>query len=217
MPKFSVILVHFQGTVPHETLCRGLNCIQSQTSKDFELLAYHDGPLLDTSVPMPVQFKCSEKRFDDWGHSLRDIGLREATGEYILHFNADNILYPNALEEIGKVIDRPSCCFRKLPNGELVAVDTNAMVIFPILMRGKQRFFDDWIYFPQNPECTVLLTGVPPRALNIDAMQLVMRRELWLAEGGWYDKRQAGDGDMYNKFAEKYGYRAMDKVLGEHF
>jgi hypothetical protein len=52
---------------------------------------------------------------------------------------------------------------------------------------------------------------------NIDAMQLVMKRSLWLAEGGWHDKREDGDGRMYEAFAKKYGYRTVGPVLGEHF
>jgi hypothetical protein len=69
----------------------------------------------------------------------------------------------------------------------------------------------------KNPEWALLLTGNPPRMGYIDAMQLVMRRELWLAEGGWYDKSNCGDGLMYQKFSAKYGYRSIEHVLGEHF
>jgi hypothetical protein len=52
---------------------------------------------------------------------------------------------------------------------------------------------------------------------NIDCMQLVMKRELWLAEGGWRDKSERGDGEMYQQFTQKYGYRQVGPVLGEHF
>ena len=68
-----------------------------------------------------------------------------------------------------------------------------------------------------HPEWTRLLSGNPPVVQNIDAMQFVMRRETWLAEGGWYDKSYVGDGIMYQKFAEKYGYRSTETVLGEHY
>jgi hypothetical protein len=47
-------------------------------------------------------------------------------------------------------------------------------------------------------------------------MQLVMKRQLWLDEGGWYDKSELSDGAMYEKFAAKYGYRTVGGVLGEH-
>jgi hypothetical protein len=51
---------------------------------------------------------------------------------------------------------------------------------------------------------------------NIDCMQLVMKRQLWLNEGGWFDKTPDGDGRMYQEFCAKYGYRTCGEVLGEH-
>src|SRR5687768_14120246 len=97
-PLFSIVVVHYQGTVPHDIFLRGIESLRSQTFRDHEILVYHDGPLLEPDVATPVPIRPTEKRFNDWGHSLRDIGIREARGEYILHFNADNILYPVALE-----------------------------------------------------------------------------------------------------------------------
>src|SRR5438105_3579170 len=112
-PLFSIIVVHYQGVNSHEIFCRGIGSLLVQTFRDFEILAYHDGPLLDRSVIMPVPVFCTEQRHDDWGHSLRDRGIREAKGEYVLHFNADNILYPHALAEIAKEIARPPRIFAK--------------------------------------------------------------------------------------------------------
>jgi len=155
-----------------------------------------------------------EKNCADWGHSLRDRGIKEAKGDYILTFNSDNVLYPNALEEISKAIDRPPRLFHGPQNQVL---DNNNIIVFAIWAHGLQRFGDYLQRFLKNPEYQLLLTGNPPRALYIDAMQFVMRRELWLAEGGWYDKSNCGDGIMYQKFAAKYGYRSIETVLGEHF
>jgi hypothetical protein len=61
------------------------------------------------------------------------------------------------------------------------------------------------------------MTGNPPLYSYIDCLQLVMKRSLWLAEGGWYDKRETSDGLMYEKFANKYGYRNVAAILGEHY
>jgi hypothetical protein len=188
--------------------------LKAQTFKDFELLAYHDGPLLDSSTPMPVDFRCTPQCNNDWGHSLRDLGIREARGDYLLFFNSDNILYPNCLEELSKAIDRPP---RILEPKTGRVLDTNNILIFALMMRGMVRFGEQVLTIPDHPEYTLILTGNPPRWLNIDAMQLVMRRDLWLAEGGWYDKTQASDGKMYPQFATKYGYRSVDLILGEHW
>jgi GT2 family glycosyltransferase len=214
MPRFSIILVHYQKGTPHRELLRGVNSLMNQTYQDFEILAYHDGPFTDTSVTMPIPFVCMEKNYADWGHTLRDRGIHEAKGDYIIHFNSDNILYPNALEEISKAIDRPP---RLLHGPQKQVLDNNNIIVFSIWAHGLQRFGDYLQRFLSNPEYRLLLTGNPPRALYIDAMQLVMRRDLWLAEGGWYDKSNCGDGIMYQKFAAKYGYRSVETILGEHF
>jgi hypothetical protein len=213
MPRFSLILVHYQGSTSHRELCRAVNSIFAQTYQDFELLAYHDGPLIDTTVTMPVPFTCMDRNYKDWGHTLRDRGIREAKGDYIVHCNSDDLLYPNALEEVSKAIDRPARIFDAAGR----ALDSNDIVIFGIWARGVQRVGDGLVRFRKNPDYKILLTGNPPRALYVDAMQVVMRRQIWLDEGGWFDRRESGDGLMYQKFAAKYGYRSVEMVLGEHY
>ena len=99
-PKFSIIMPHYDGAITDELFIEGMDSIESQTFKDFEVLIYHDGPL---SRPLPdlskytfdYKFRETKTRYNDWGHSLRDLGIKEATGEYIVHFNPDNILYEN--------------------------------------------------------------------------------------------------------------------------
>ena len=213
MPLFSVVVVHFQGTVPHDIFCRGIASLHAQTFKDFEILAYHDGPLLDPAVAMPVPVRCTERRHNDWGHSLRDRGIREAAGDYIVHFNADNLLYPEALATIAAEIAREPRILDQ--NGRVY--DTNDIIIFPILMHGLIKFRQWTMQMKKRQDFYVILTGIPPAVQFIDCMQLVMKRELWLREGGWYDKRELGDGHMYEQFVQKYGYRTVGPVLGEHF
>ena len=50
MPLFSIIVVHYQGTVSREIFARGISSLQNQTFRDFEILCYHDGPLLDVAA-----------------------------------------------------------------------------------------------------------------------------------------------------------------------
>ncbi|MGH7178638.1 MAG: glycosyltransferase [Tepidisphaeraceae bacterium] len=213
MPLFSIIVVHYQGTIPHDTFLRGIGSLQNQTFKDFEILCYHDGPLLNGSVQFPVPVTCTAVRFNDWGHSLRDQGIREATGDYIVHFNADNVLYPQALETIAAEIARPPRIFyetSKLP------ADTNDIIIFPITMRGYQEFRNMRVCI-RDADFYILLTGIPPIRSHIDCLQLVMKRELWVKEGGWRVKIFDGDSIMYEAFCEKYGYRNVGPVLADHY
>src|SRR2546430_415090 len=171
MPLFSIIVVHYQGTISREIFARGISSLQNQTFRDFEILCYHDGPLLDAVAPQPVPIRATERRFNDWGHSLRDKGIREASGDYIVHFNADNILYPNALETMAAEIARPS---RLFANNQ--AVDTDNIIIFPVVMHDTQRFLDQNVRLPSGSGCYMILTGNPPAAGLYDSIQSVTAR-----------------------------------------
>jgi hypothetical protein len=215
MPLFSIIVVHYQGVNSHEVFLRGIASLQAQTFRDFEILCYHDGPLLDPTVEFPLPIECTAQRHGDWGHSLRDLGIRRAKGDYILHFNADNLLYPEALDEIAREITRPP---RMFDSASGQPADSNDIIIFPIKMWGLVKLRQHTVQFKApHQDFYLILTGVPPVLQYIDCMQLVMKRELWLKEGGWHDKRELGDGYMYQSFCERYGYRHVGPVLGEHF
>jgi hypothetical protein len=60
MPLFSIVVVHYQGSVDHGTFLRGIASLQAQTCRDFEILCFHDGPLLDSSAALPVPVTCTE-------------------------------------------------------------------------------------------------------------------------------------------------------------
>jgi glycosyltransferase involved in cell wall biosynthesis len=212
MPLFSIIVVHYQGVVSHAAFLRCIKSVRDQTFKDYELIVLHDGPLIDDAVDFGVAVECTDRRYNDWGHSLRDIGIRKATGDYILHLNADNLLYSDALEQIKAEIDRPPR-LTDVTTGQ--PVDTADMILFPIILAGRQAFRGHLFRVP-GAEFYVYLTGHPPKFGNIDCMQLVIKREIWLREGGWYDKSRNSDSFMYEKFCEKYGYRTVGPVLGEH-
>lgn len=195
-PVFSIVAVYYQGSQSDEVFLRGINSVAGQTFRDFEVLLYHDGPLHHPADFSPYPIRCMDRRYNDWGHSLRDRGIREAQGRYILHFNCDNVLNRRALEVIVMQTE-----------GE------PAMIVFPILMHGPP--------FSSTDGRPGFFSGRPPKQSNVDCMQVVMRRDLWLAEGGWSDKSKESDGVLYERFAKKYGYRCTDTdpwlPLGEHY
>ena len=84
----------------------------NQTSKNWILTVIHDGPSEEfTEVmtayrdvdPARIEFYNTEKRYNDWGHSLREIGLNSAKGDYVMLTNADNYFIPKAVEFINEV------------------------------------------------------------------------------------------------------------------
>ena len=210
-PRFSIIVPHYDGVVSDERFRRGYASLVNQANAPaHEILIYHDGPL-SRPVPDGIPVKATPERHNDWGHSLRDIGIREATGEYILHFNADNVLYPFALEELQKELLRPWPAMRGVE-------DNREILIFPVLMRGMRTDGRRvWREVGNEKSVAMIFTGFPTRKFNIDCMQLVMRRETWLREGGWKDRSEQSDGNLYPEFVRKYGARYVPRILGEHW
>lgn len=120
MPKFTIIATDAENHVPRDRMKEGVESILNQTFDDYELLIIHDGPRsneFELSLPSNAQLLETEKFYGiygleefyagyGWGHHSRDYGLKMAKGEYILHFNIDNILYPDALQKISDKIDK---------------------------------------------------------------------------------------------------------------
>ena len=191
---------HYDQTISDHTFLEGMSSLSSSTFKDFEVLIYHDGPV---SRPLPdidhlglnYKFKQTKKRYNNWGHTLRDVGIQEAQGEYIIHFNPDNLMYPTALHEISKLDDD--------------------IIICPVVLEGTIRR-GPVLTRTGKEEDKVLLDGFPPLHQNIDAFQLVMKTSLWRREGGWYNKTEQGDGLMYQEFCRKYTPRYCHATIGLH-
>jgi hypothetical protein len=207
--KFSIIVPHYDGVISDEFFIQGMQCLKNQTFKDFEVLIYHDGPtsrpIPDVDIPNSI-ITITKKRYNDWGHSLRDMGIRVAKGEYIVHFNPDNILYDTCLEELDK-----------LSKIEIKQQPTSEILIYPILMKGMQtNGLVVWREKSQADKKHMIFTGFPTIKYNIDCMQLVMRTRTWLGFGGWQNKAETSDGDMYPKFVQIFGARYCNKILGEH-
>lgn len=116
--RFSIVATDYEPYVPRDRMLEGLNSLAAQTFQDFELIIVHDGPKPTSYEEYDagdVNFKYLEtdKHYGvygteefyagyGWGHHSRDLGMRKAEGDYIINFNIDNILYPNALERINK-------------------------------------------------------------------------------------------------------------------
>ena len=208
--KFSIIIPHYDQSISDDMFRRGMNCLLEQTFKDFEVLIYHDGPT-SRDIPMPdddrFKLRVTKERENNWGHSNRDRGIRKAKGQYIVHFNPDNVLYPEALEEISKEADK-----------EYEVALSNDIIIIPVLMRGMQTNGRMLWRNKDNPQDNYMIfTGYPAIMNNIDAMQLVMKKSKWISYGGWGDLREQADGMMYPRFVAELGARHCSKILGEHW
>ena len=120
MPKFTIIATDAENHVPRNKMKQGVRSILNQTFTDYELLIIHDGPRskeFELDLPDNARLIETDQFYGiygleefyagyGWGHHSRDLGIKEAKGDYILHFNIDNTLYPHALQTISDVIDK---------------------------------------------------------------------------------------------------------------
>lgn len=202
-PVLSIIIAHYQGTIDDKAFKRCMDSLKQDG--DFEVILYHDGPLLHDINKLPPKTKLyvTSKRYNDWGHSLRHLGIKRAKGEYLLFSNSDNKFYP-VLDTLCKAIkeDQADTYILPIKLMGVIAVSTSS---------GRFR-----LYRTYSPKDSYIMVG-QARLGMIDCMQFVMKRKLWLKHGGWYNKKENSDGIMYEKFGKLYPPTNTDLLIGEHW
>lgn len=112
--RFSIIVVTYKRTLELKCL---LYSLLSQTYKNFDILIIHDGidaehenAISELLINDKIKYIQTEQRYDDWGMSLRNIGLDIVTGDFIINTNDDNYYTPNFLRELNESIKNNSEC-----------------------------------------------------------------------------------------------------------
>lgn len=151
-----------------------------QTSPDWCLRVYHDGPgddaykkttdrFLDVGSEKRLSFSTSKERFNDYGHSLREWGLRYVDSEYVNFQNCDNYLMPRMVEIL-------------LAQATRQDLD---LLVFPIVHNYPN------VNFRNDPPYSVL--DVRPALYCCDAGSFIIRTKI-AKEVGWNSKAYAADG-----------------------
>lgn len=215
--KFSIVIPYYYESARSAEINSLLDSLENQTFKNFEVILIHDGPNPEVeSILLDKSFKLSYEetstRHNDWGHSLRDIGISQAKGEYLIMLNCDNKLYDFALEELNRLSEEP------IKLKDIAWWESKDILIYPIYLRGQTS---QGSYLLRDKslagEVDMILTGYPVQVNCIDCMQLVMKKIRWDYYGGWKDKSFAADGNMYPRFVrENLGAIYSSKILGEH-
>jgi hypothetical protein len=200
MPFFTIIATYYQGVTGPEMFERFAESLVTQTFQDFEVLIYHDGPLLH-KVNSPYDIFCTRTRQNKWGHDLRGIGLTKAKGKYILHTNADNVYDPHALHNIYNKIQETSA--------NIIITQVEMMG----LNRGNGRI---WYDKPRDYSKRAILTGNPPVYAGIDLMQVIIAKEIW-DKYGWFTFIEQADGIIYTKICSENPYLCTDILIGRHY
>ena len=110
-PRLTVVVATYQQDHALDCLLKSLAC---QTLQNFRVLVIHDGPSQTTrsivdacARTRPAMFEYMEtaNRFNDFGHSLRAIGIEKADTEFVLLTNGDNYYAPRFVEFMFEAID----------------------------------------------------------------------------------------------------------------
>jgi glycosyltransferase involved in cell wall biosynthesis len=195
MYKFTIIVTDYDQWVDRERAKRGIQSLENQTFRDFEVLIMHDGPRTRDPVSdlgldqLSFDFDLinTEVRHNLWGHPQRNLGIQMANGEYIIHFNIDNYLEPSALEILNHYF----------------SIGCSDGIVFPIRQHvGKE---------------TSILRGYPPVHCGIDCLQLCASTYAWRSIGGWHRYEESSDGWLYMELYAKFNIEPISEILGDNY
>lgn len=173
----------------------------NQTSTDWSMTIIHDGPSQDfidlmneESYKHPsIKYFCTESRYNDFGHSLREEGLRQATGLYTILTNADNYFIPKTVELL-------SAKLTELQNSGTASPD---IIIFDMIHSYANPGFRE------QPPYNYFRVDFKPYC--IDVSSAAVKTELAKA-AGFKDKSRDGDQAYFQDIARLKNSLTVAKV-----
>ena len=197
--KLEIICTAYQRSIP---LTCQLWSFAAQTRLDFKVVVYHDGPnkevekaisiFKDSNDSFELEFRFTKTRHNDYGHSLREIGLLQSTSPFILLTNDDNYYTPPFVEEMLGPLERNEA--------DVVYCD----------MVHSHKILD----LPNPIGYQTLKTE--PRLNRIDIGAFVFRAEIG-KKVGFIDKSFAADGIFFESMLEVgANLKKIEKTLFVH-
>ena len=202
LPKIHVIAVSFEMFGHLKVFVQSWI---NQTKDNWILTVIHDGPNEEFNsimkgykdeCPTRIEYLTTEKRFNDYGHSLRDMGLKNIKGEYVLLTNADNYFIPKTIEFIN----------------EIFIEHQPEVVIFDMIHshnRPGRRNLPEYSYFETKLE-----------RYSIDISAAIVKADL-AEKAGFRDKTYSGDSSYFEdimklKLPDGLSYAKILRVLFVH-
>jgi len=184
--------------------------IINQTNKNWSLHVIHDGRNDDflnimesyqRKDPKRITYEFTNRRYNDYGHTLREIGLRKSCQDYTLMTNCDNYYPPKTLEFINQAIKAST-----LSRPDVVLFDmTHSHIDVGRKKKPSYSFFD--VFYKRN---------------YIDIGAAIVNTEL-AQKVGFVDKSFAGDATYFedilkqkNKEGLKLNVVKIPRVLLVH-
>ncbi len=182
MPIIDIIAVTYEQAGPLQVL---IQSFFNQTARNWRLKVIHDGNNSEFKKIMKnfvsqdnlrISYECTKVRHNDFGHSLRDRGLKSVSGNYVLITNGDNYYVPRFVELVSKSI-----------------IETEADVVMFDMVHSHNnpggRKLPPYSYFQTRY-----------RRRSIDIGAAVVRSEL-AKKAGFRDKTHDGDATYFEDIA----------------
>jgi glycosyltransferase involved in cell wall biosynthesis len=203
MSKVAIITPTYKRDL--KTLERSVRSVLWQGYTDFTHFVCHDGPWEDSEELAAFKEKYSSvvwmntpERSNTYGASVRQhvLDQLDESFDYVVHFDDDNLLFPEFLEEHVKCLDsHPEVDF----------------TICKILHNGPLPF--------HMGEAPKIISGIPPVFRNIDTLQVMVRVKAILACGWTQHEGMQGycnDGYTYQRLGEMFRWEQVPKLLAIH-
>jgi Glycosyl transferase family 2/Methyltransferase domain len=201
LARLTIYCVAYQRCDTIPILIHSLMC---QTFRDFHLVVVHDGEdnrmrellsALCLRYPDKLSFIFSKHRFNDHGHSLRQIGIDICRSEFYMSTNDDNYYVPKFLEEM----------FSKIDADNLDVVLCDMIHNYDFSPWGGSSSYNPFI--------------TEPRMWKVDIGCFIVKTEI-AKRVGFRDKGGSGDGtfieDIMNNSGRPVKWGKVDKVLFVH-
>lgn len=196
-PKISVLMPVYNA---EKFLREAIDSILNQTFRDFEFLIINDAST-DNSKKFILSYKDPRIKYFENNKNLGvartlNRGLRLAKGEYIARMDADDICFPDRL---------------KLQYDKIIT-DKNLVII-------SSHF--DWINEKGNYNSTYRLASSPEEIFYelqfrncLGHPTIIFDRKIIVKEFGGYDEKyEAEDYDLWLRVSQKYKIMKLNKVL----
>lgn len=199
MPRFSLVMPVYNRVA---TLGSALSCVQEQTLRDYELIVVDDGSndgslaLLEREAALG-KLRLLRRASPGLGqHAARNLGAREAAGEWLVFFDADDLLLFDHLSRFA-----------------------DAIQVHPFLelfVNAYQTMEDH----QRRPRATAPGSGALSRRQALSAFArgdflhtngVCIRRERFIALGGFPEQRYRRGGDAY------FWLKALCELDGIHY
>lgn len=204
-----------------ERIGKTLDSVLNQTRLPDEILVVNDGGFPATREFVEAHHPSVKVMDADHGGAAlaRNRGAQAAKGDWIVFFDDDDEMFPNAVETLEKLLDRfPEAkaahadhTFTNLVTGEHWANHHFTLKNFermwrvkPVKSADNSRLYDSRLF-------RAMLHG------NLLQQPWVVERATFLDVGGFYAAKASDDWDLYLRITRRYPVALSDEVISHHY